>query len=234
MSYRTVVLVLLIGCRGPTGTHGDGTPPDTGTVDAAVDARIPDGGGDIDGAPMRRPCTGTFGSSLSMTFGRMDGYLVAIVPPGTGGGCHADTTHLHLQVQVNTAVYDVAVNVGTNDATNDVHSAAIEHALIGPAWSEGWHTDAAVDVDYPTLGVHASAIPLHTQTENVSALMTDLATANHVSIYATGYDTNDGAHLVHRHTGTGSNFIGTDGLVVTHPLSPTAHVRLFSFSNQTF
>lgn len=229
MPFRAAVLVLLIGCRGPIAAHVDGSPPDTSTGDAALDSRIPDSTGDIDGAPMRRPCTDTFGAALTATYGRMDGFLVAIVPPGpTTAPCRADTTHVHLQVLISGAVYDVAVNVGTNNvATNDVHSSTIEHALIGPAWSEGWHTN--VSVDYAALGVHANAMPLRTQTENVDALMTDLATANHVSIYATGYSTDDGAHLVHR-----SNVGATDGLVVTHPLSPISHARLFSFSTQTF
>lgn len=123
----------------------------------------------------------------------------------------------------------MAVNVGTNDATNDVHTITLDHALLGRAWSEGWHTN--ITVDYPALGVHSNDMPLHTETENVAALMADLATANHVSIYATGYSPiPSGAHLVHRHP----QVQGSDGLVVTHPLSPTAHARLFNFTNQTF
>ena len=224
---RVAVFALLIGCRGPIAAHVDGSLSDAG------DSHTPDGpGGDAgsstDGTPMRRPCTSSFGSALSATFGRMDGYLVAIVPPGSSSGpCNADLGHVHLQVLINGAVYDVAVNVGTNDATNDVHSTTLDHALLGPAWSEGWHTN--VSVDYIALGVHASAMPLRTEAENVSALMTELATANHVSIYATGYSpVPSGAHLVHRNSGV------TDGLVVTQPLSPLAHARLFSFTPQTF
>lgn len=232
MLLRTATLVLLIGCRGPIAEHVDGATGGPG--DAAGDSRTTDGpggdsgGGGLDGTPMRRPCTETFGSALSAAFGRMDGYLVAIVPPGSSSGpCRADLGHVHLQVLVNGAVYDVAVNIGTNDASNDVHSTTLEHALLGPAWSEGWHTN--VTVDYAALGVHANAMPLRTEAENVSALMTELATANHVSIYATGYSPiPSGAHLVHRNNGS------TDGLVVTQPLSPLAHARLFSFSTQTF
>jgi len=238
MVSRAVAVVLLIGCRSP---HADRLDP---AIDArATDARLADsaGGGerpdgpidgpidgpsdDSDGAPMRRPCTNTFGDALSTTFGRLDGTLVAIVLPGTRS-CHGDSTHVHLQIAVNAATYDVAVNIGVDDPVqNDVHSAAVDHALIGPAWSEGWHTGVAVD--YPALGVHADAMPLQTRTQNVDALTAELATANHVSIYATGYGP-DGAHLVHRNGG------GADGLIVTQPLSPTAHARLFSFSDQSF
>lgn len=231
MAIRAALLVLLIGCRGPLVTHVDASPADTGIV--AGDARPDelDGGSSTgDGTAVRRPCTGTFGSALTSTYGRMDGYLVAIVPPGpSGGSCRADNDHLHLQVEITGAVYDVAVNVGTNDATNDVHTTTIDHALVdllGPAWSEGWHTN--VTVDYAALGVHASNLPLRTETQTVNALLAELATVNHISIYATGYSSSDGAHLIHRQP------TGHDGMIVTQPLSPMAHARLFSFSTQTF
>jgi hypothetical protein len=230
MLRRVALLALLIGCRGSTAAQVDGASGDTGPADTSGDARAADGGSaDSDGAPMRQPCTSTFGAALSAsTYGRLDGYLVAIVVPGPSSGpCNADLGHVHLQIVMGGAVYDVAVNVGTNDATNDVHTTTLEHALIGPAWAEGWHTD--VSVDYVALGVHANTLPLQTENESVAALMTDLATANHVSIYATGYSpVPSGAHLVHRNSGV------TDGLVVTQPLSPMAHARLFSFTNQTF
>lgn len=232
MVRRGVLLVVLIGCRGSTAAQVDGAPGDS-PANPAVDARPIDGpgGSSGDGTPMRQPCTETFGSGLSTAYGRLDGFLVAIVAPGPSTApCRADSDHLHLQVLMSGAVYDVAVNVGTDDATNDVHTTTLDHALIGPAWSEGWHT--GVTVDYVALGVHAGALPLRTQTQSVAALMTDLATANHVSVYATGYSpVPSGAHLVHRYT-SGAN--GTDGLVVTQPLSPVAHARLFSFTTQAF
>jgi hypothetical protein len=57
--------------------------------------------------------------------------------------------------------------------------------------------------------------------------MADLANANHISIYGTGYGP-DGAHLIHRNGG------GHDGLLITQPLSTPSHARLFSFSSQAF
>jgi hypothetical protein len=75
--------------------------------------------------------------------------------------------------------------------------------------------------------VTAAAMPLSTQAALVNALMADLATVNHISIYATGYGP-DGVHLVHR------NGSGHDGLIVTRPLSAAAHLRLFSFTGQVF
>jgi hypothetical protein len=58
-------------------------------------------------------------------------------------------------------------------------------------------------------------------------LTSDLATVNHISVFATGYGP-DGAHLVHYN---GSDH---DGAVITEPLSNPAHLRLFSFTTQTF
>jgi hypothetical protein len=70
-------------------------------------------------------------------------------------------------------------------------------------------------------------MPLGTKAGLTQDLMNDLATANHVSVFATGYGP-DGAHLVHRN---GSNH---DGMVVTDPLSTPSHARMFSFSDQQF
>jgi hypothetical protein len=173
---------------------------------------------------MRRQCTNQLGSALSSTFGRLDGFLVAIVPPG-GGGCNADSSHVHLQILMQGSTYDVAVDVGSQSGSNaDVHTTTRDVALPG-AWAEGWHT--SVTFDYTQIGVHSTDLALASQSQLESDVMADLATANHISVFATGYGP-DGVHLVHR---DGS---GHDGLIVTEPLSSPAHLRLFSFSTQAF
>lgn len=217
-SVKLFLFVLLAACGGSS----DG--PDAPAADAfAPDAFVP-----VhveDGTPTRRTCTSQFGSALTPAFGRLDGLLVAIVPPG-GGPCNADSDHVHLQVLANGATYDIAITVADTDTgAEDVHTTTIDHALVGPAWAEGWHT--GVLVDYVSIGVHSAALPLRTKAQLVSDLMASLATANHVSVFATGYGT-DGAHLVHR------NGQGHDGLLVTEPLSNPAHARLFSFTSQAF
>jgi hypothetical protein len=164
---------------------------------------------------MRRACTNTFGSALTAEYGRMDGFLVAIVNPGTGG-CRADTDHLHLQILVAGAVYDVAVNVG-----GDALSETVDETIDTTPWSEGWHPFDGID--YTSFGVHSSDV---TTSANVQAIAEDFATTNHISIYATGYD-DTGAHLVHRNN-------GQDGAIVTHVLSAVPHVRLFRFTDQSF
>src|SRR5690349_417423 len=59
------------------GASGAGTSSGTYTGDPA------------DGTPDRQACTGNFGTSLSATHGRMDGYLVSIVQPGGSHACNA-------------------------------------------------------------------------------------------------------------------------------------------------
>jgi len=222
-------LALLLGCRSvpglidaSTGSGGDDDRDDGGTVPThdAGEALSDDGDGPI----MRRSCVSTFGDALyaQPTFGRLDGYLIAIVPPQSSSRpCNADLTHVHLQILMQDQVYDIAVNVGT-----DVHSTTIDHAPFS-AWADGWHTGSDVYVEYTGLGLHANTIPLTTPTELTAAITADLANTNRISIYATTYGS-DGAHLVHRNGG------GSDGLIVTKPLAGTAHMRAFSFDGQSF
>jgi len=243
---RTSLVLAWVGC----GNAGGGPPASAdGAVDhdaAEHDARpsnnpdarassdagaIADAGssGNVDGTPTRQPCTSHFGAALpsSGTFGRMDGYLVAIVAPGSTSGCNDDSSHVHLQIKVNGSIYDIAIDA-TNSQTNtdDVHTGTLDMSMpSGPAWAEGFHT--GITIDYPSLGVHSSTLPLQTKAQVVSAITTDLASVNHISIYTTTYG-GDGAHLVHR------NGSGHDGVVVTEPLSTPSHLRLFSFSDQSF
>jgi hypothetical protein len=219
--------LLVVACRNTGGGAGGGGK----SVDApaahdapagsAIDAPIINGD---DGTPTRQPCSNHYGTALTEDFGRLDGTLVALVPPGTQG-CNSDDTHMHLQIKMNDEIYDIAIDVGNSDGSDDVHTTTRELAL--PLWSEGWHTGSDILNDYPTDGVHSTDMPLETRVQVGSDIDADVATANHVSLFATGYGS-DGAHLVHRNGG------GHDGLLVTQPLSSPAHARLFSFSDQTF
>ena len=183
---KYVVLCVLAGCGGSPATID--APPGAGDakgIDAApmhVD----------DGTPTRQTCTNSLGNALGASFGRIDGFLVAVV--GTNG-------------------------------VDDVHTATRELVMPGGAWSEGIHP--SIPTDYPSLGVHSTDLALQTHQQMTSILTSDLATANHISVYATPYGP-DGAHLVHRNSG------GRDGMIVTEPLSTPSHARLLSFSSQTF
>lgn len=188
-------------------------------TDAGIEASVD--GASIDGVPMPQPCTSHFGTGLTGgSFGRLDGFLVAVVQPG-GHSCSSDSGHLHLQVQMNNAVYDIAANVD-----DDVDFTSTNHALVGSAWSEGWHTDA--QLDYVTvLGLHTSDFTNPHTTALTTVLVDALASANHVSVFASRYSAS-GAHLVHRN---GRNH---DGAIVIDPLGPSPRYLVFHFPDQSF
>jgi hypothetical protein len=211
-----ISLFVLLVCASCDDGNG-GLPPGDGTPDLAA---ADDGG---DGPATRQACTGTFGNALSKTHGRLDGYLVSTVPVDMGG-CNGDHSHVHLQVQLQGAVYDVAVTMLDNSG-GDVLFAERDIPLPDGAWAEGWHTGQALD--YPTLGLHAADFTAMSESSLAQKVLGELASANHVSIFATGYGTG-GAHLVHRNGG------GNDGAIVIDPLAPTAHAMFFHFATQTF
>jgi hypothetical protein len=209
---------------GSTPTPTDaGQPPPTPPSDAGQPPPPPPdaggGGTGTDGPPTRQTCTGSFGSGLSTSHARLDGYVVAVIPPGQGKSCNGDSTHVHLQISMNNAIYDVAANADGLETEKDT-------ALLGGAWSEGWHTSDSLD--YPgDLGVHSSDFSLTGVSAVAAEVEQQLANANHVSVFCTGYDAT-GCHLVHRQ-GTGK-----DGAIVIDPLSPTSHWLLFDFSTDNF
>jgi len=175
-----------------------------------------------DGTPTRMPCVSSFGNELTQSFGRLDGFLVAIVPVGANN-CNGDSDHVHLQVRMQGEIYDVAVNVGTQGASDA--GMAVRDVWLSMSWEEGWHT--GVGLDYASLGVHSTDLPLKPSAQNASELTSSLASVNHISIYATGYGP-DGVHLVHR------GFGGRDGLIITDAPSSPGKARMFRVSDQTF
>jgi hypothetical protein len=215
MDRRALLLAAVAACGGSSAS------PDAAPI---IDATPP--GPDApwlpDGTPQRVACTNTLGNALSAVHGRLDGYLVAIVPTTTHS-CNGDDTHVHLQVRANGATYDVAVNVA--DPAN-VDFLAQDLPLPDGAWKEGWHPGQAALLDYPSIGVHSTAFTAMSTADLTAALDAELADANHVSIFMTGYGP-DGGHLVHR---SGN---GNDGAIVIRPLGKS-RLLMFHFANQTF
>jgi hypothetical protein len=214
------VSVALSACGGaePDGVRTD--LPAAVTTPSSVRAPTSAAGGTDDGTPSRQACSGALGHGVSATHGRLDGYLVSIVPLGGAKSCNGDSRHVHLQVQMDGGLYDVAVNAdgGFFDA--------VDAPLPGGAWSEGWHT--GVPLDYVSaFGVHAADFSTASPSSMAATIENELALANHVSIFGTGYGAT-GVHDVHRHGGN------TDGAIAIDPLSPNAHLLLFHFSNQSF
>ena len=206
---------LLPACSAGAGSEDGATTQQDDTVGLAGDA------GSTDGPPVRKPCTSNFGSGLAGTFGRLDGTIVAVVPTGHGA-CNADHTHVHLQVLSQGQVYDVAVNI------DDGYYAERDVRLPGAPWVEGWHRGGSLDY-VADLGLHATDFNTASQSQLEQKVEAELASANHVSIFATLYS-HGGVHLVHR-SKSGNP---VDGAVVLDPLSPKAHLIAFHFSDQSF
>ncbi|HET7499731.1 MAG TPA: lamin tail domain-containing protein [Kofleriaceae bacterium] len=210
----------LTSCGAPPSADAGvgGIEAGTGGIDAST-------GGD--GTPTRLPCTSSFGSAMNTTFGRLDGFLVSIVNPApSGSGCASDAHHVHLQILVNGGVEDIAVNVDSSVGTPDVDFLQLNAPLHGAGWLEGWHPSQAFDYAND-LGVHSGAFSVTTPTQLTQILDTALASANHVSIFCTGFDAT-GGHLVHRHARD------DDGAIVINPLSASPTYLLFHFADQTF
>lgn len=229
-------LLLLVACGGsslagpPTGadpaTNPDGTVATTdagATEDGGTsgDGSLQDDGSSptfSDGTPTRTTCSDTLGSGLSPEHGRLDGTLVSIVP-ATGAHCPSDPDHLHLQIRMNGANYDIAVNL-------DGFEGEIDAPLPGTPFAEGWHV---MNLDYPKdLGLHSDALTTTTPAAIRARVLSQLANANHISVFGTGYPGSDGAHLIHRKA------TAHDGALVINPLGAKAHVIAFRFSTDTF
>jgi hypothetical protein len=229
--------LLFASCGAPTSGGTDAPPGAADATTGGLDARAPgadaptspgdaaigpDASAVDDGPPTRAPCTNTLGAALTARHGRLDGYLVAIVPP-TAHGCNADANHVHLQVRMNGEVYDAAVNV--SDPAN-VDYLAKDLPMPDAPWAEGWHPDQAGAFDYPTIGVHTADFTPVPEASLTAAIDAELATANHVSVFMTGYGP-DGGHLVHR------NKTGADGAIVIRPLG-APRILMFHFAGDTF
>jgi hypothetical protein len=230
------IAIGLVACSGTSGTGALETNDDAGSVDGggAPDAQmsLPDGAKPPpppfdasfpsdpgDGMPTRQSCSGTFGNGLSTTHGRLDGTLVSVVALNGSHTCNGDSTHVHLQVLMQNAVYDVAVNADTIVAERDI-------PIPGGAWSEGWHPNTSLD--YVALGLHMSDFTQPSSTAaNAMQIEQALANANHIAVFGTGYST-QGAHLIHRQTGG-----GRDGAIIIDPLAATSHVIFFAFTNSS-
>ncbi|HEY1551904.1 MAG TPA: hypothetical protein VGG28_28960 [Kofleriaceae bacterium] len=203
---RKLGLLVLVACGSPAPSH-----------DASPDA--------YDGAAA---CATSFGSALTDSFGRLDGTLLAIVPPGDDDCAQPNSTHVVVQVTAGGAAYRMVVNVVSEQGDPDVIVDDLDAALAGPAWSEGWHTDAPLDY-VTTLGVTMAQFTSTTEAHAVARIEQALTIGAHISVYATSSGGSDAAsaHLVHR------NATDADGAIVLNP-ETAPHYLLSAFADQTF
>lgn len=188
---------------------------------SSIDAALPSSD---DGTPTRQTCSPTFGSGLTAAHGRLDGYLVTILPPKTGYQCNGDSDHVHLQVLMMGAVYDIAINV-KDDNGGAVYFLAKNMVMPDGPWAEGWH--AGYGLGYASLGVASTDFQPIVEAPLAIEIENELASVNHISIFGTGYNAN-GAHLIHYNGGT------NDGAIVLEPQDSPSRLLMFHFASDTF
>jgi hypothetical protein len=160
-----------------------------------------------------------------MVHGRLDGTLVSIVQPGAHG-CNGDADHVHLQVQANGAVYDVAINVHDTLNPGNVALLARDGPELFPAWAEGWHANSRLG--YRNLPVSSTEFIALTPSALAQALTTEFADVNHITVYGNGYGPT-GMHDIHYVDGN-----QYDGAIITRPLSANSRQLFFRFANDVF
>jgi hypothetical protein len=208
------------------GGRADATAPAdaTGDTQVAKDA-APDVAPDVNKAAT---CATTFGDALTNAFGRLDGTVVAIVPPNDQTCAMPNMTHLVIQVLWSGAAYRMVVDVLSDESTDpDVSLFEINAPLADGAWAEGWHPGVALDYVL-TLKVHSTSFTSMTQANLVAKVTSEIALGSKISVFATSMDEPTSAHLVHR------NLTNQDGAIVLGPDTASPHYLLFRFSDQTF
>ena len=173
-------------------------------------------------------CATTFGAELTNSFGRLDGTVLAVIPPNFQGCAQPTSTHTVVQVMVNGAAYRMVVNVLSTVGTPDVFLGEADAPLAGPAWTEGWHPDAQLDYA-TTLHVMKSQFTEAAQATAAARVYDMVALGEHISVFATssGGAKADSADKIHRNTAH------ADGAIVLHP-DTAPHYLLTAFANQSF
>ena len=212
MRFALVLVLAAAGCRDVPAR------PDS----TLADARRPDSANPNDKSAN---CASTFGTALTAAFGRLDGTILAVVPPGNNTCAMPNGTHVVLQVTTNGAAYRMVINVLSTSSDPHVWLDDLDAPLAGAPWAEGWH--AGEQLDYvTTLGVTKAQFTEANQLDAVRRLDEALVIGAHVSVYATSSG-GASAHLVHR------NLANQDGAVVIDPETAPRYL-LSAFPQQVF
>jgi hypothetical protein len=222
-------LLLLSACSDAASTgSGGGTTSSSTTDTTSVAASTSSGTGGADAGSIDKSenCAAVFGDALTNSYGRVDGTVRAVVKPTDTHCPLPNNDHVILQVDMNGAVYRMVINVQSSFGDPNVQYLATTHALVGPAWAEGWHTGVALDY-VADLGAHAGDFTPHPLAELSDILADAFTLGQKVSVYATSSG-GASAHLVHR------NGNMNDGAVVLDPDAASPTVLLFHFADQSF
>jgi hypothetical protein len=211
---QVLVVALCVGA-GACRDISSGTGLD-GALDAATDAVDNSAG-----------CVDTFGQDLENGFGRFDGTLVALVPPGSS--CPwPNATHVILEVRANDQVYRMVAAVMSSRGVPTMALAQRDAALVGPAWSEGWHVGPEYTFDYvDNMSLHRLDFMPLMKDEMVAEIDRQVVVGGKISVFATVEDQPDSAHLVHR------NSHGKDGAIILDA-DTSPHYLMLRFDNQLF
>jgi hypothetical protein len=190
----------------------------------ASDSSVIDATSDVDKSAT---CATTFGSALTNAFGRLDGTLLAVIPPNDQNCAMPNSTHLVIQVTMGGAAYRMVVDVLSDQGNPDVFFYEFDAPLAGGAWADGWHTTATLDYA-TTLNLHSASFAEMNEATVVAKLTSELSLGSHISIFATDQDETSSAHLIHRNT------TNADGAIVINPEAATPHYMLIRFDEQDF
>jgi hypothetical protein len=229
-------LLLLASLLAACSSSSPATAPDAGHADASVDApsgdvskdaakdAARDAAADVNKAAT---CATSFGDSLTNAFGRLDGTVLAVVPPNDQTCAMPNMTHLVVEVTMGGAAYRMVIDVLSDEGPPDVSFYELDAPLADGAWAEGWH--AGVLFDYVlTIKVHSTSFTAMTQANLAAKVTSEIALGSKISFFATSMDEPTSAHLVHR------NETNEDGAIVIGPDTASPHYLLFRFSDQTF
>jgi hypothetical protein len=170
-------------------------------------------------------CASTFGNALGAGFGRFDGTLRAVVPPGDNDCAMPNSDHVIVEVDANGSTYRMVVNVLSDSDQPDVLSLTKSAPLSGIAFTPGWNANQLFDY-VTTLGVHSTDFTSHSEANHVQNITDSLTIGADLSVFASS-DGGASAHLVHR------NATNTDGAIVVDPTGSPRYL-LFAFSEQSF
>ncbi len=182
-----------------------------------------------DGTPAKAVgCATTFGTALTASFGRIDGTVLAVIPPSFQGCAQPNMTHTVVQLVVGGAAYRMVVNVLSTSNEPRVYLGEADAPLAGGAFAEGWHPGFALDYT-ATLGVAKSSFTLADQATAAARVYDSIELGQPLSVFATsgGPPQADSAHDIHFYKPN------QDGAIVLSP-ETAPHYLLTAFDDSSF
>ena len=210
-------LLFVAACTKSSATPPDDQPDAPPPADAAIDVMHLD---------KSAGCVGQFGNALTDGFGRLDGTVVAVLAPGNTTCPRSNNDHLILEVRVGGDVYRMVAAMESTVGDPNMAFKETPHALVGPAWSDGWHPGVPLDF-VGDLGLHRADFTPKPMLDLADAMTAPIEVGATISVFATVEGADDSAHLIHR------NFAGADGAIVVDP-DGSPRFLTTRFDNQLF